>query len=72
MFRSKLTLAQLGTLYIDNVERKGFYDTGKTLDVTIPENVTKKIKTISFSAKPSRRCKKALQEQFPNTVICVR
>lgn len=62
----------IGTLYIDNVERKGFYDTGKTLDVTIPENVTKKIKTISFSAKPSRRCKKALQEQFPNTVICVR
>ena len=55
----------IGTLYINNTD----YHTNKTIDVTIPENVTKQIKKISFSAKPSRRCKKALQEQFPNTEI---
>ena len=59
----------IGTLYIINKERKGFYLTGKTLDVTIPENVTTKIETISLSAKPSRKNRKALQKQFPNTVI---
>ena len=59
----------IGTLYIGNKERKGFYCTGKTLDVIIPENVTKQIETISLSAKPSRKNRKALQKQFPNTVI---
>lgn len=55
----------IGTLNIKNKD----YRTGKTLDVTIPENVTKQIETISFSAEPSRKNKKALQQQFPNTVI---
>ena len=59
----------IGTLYINNKERKGFYLTGKTLDVIIPENVTTQLETISLSAKPSRKNMKALQKQFPNTII---
>lgn len=57
------------TLYISNAERDGFYPTGKYLDVNISKNVTKRIGTISLRGKPSQKCLKSLQKQFPDTEI---
>lgn len=59
----------IGTLHIDNEEMKGFYYTGKILDFSISNNVTKRINKIILSAEPSRKCKKNLKRQFPNTEI---
>ena len=57
------------TLWIANEEKKGIYYTGKASDVTISESATKNIGKIHLTMKPSRKCLKALKEQFPKTVI---
>ena len=59
----------IGTLYIANKEMKNGSYTGKTLDVTISESATKNVGRIILRQKPSRKCLKALKEQFPNTEI---
>lgn len=59
----------IGTLHINNKERKGFYYTGKILDVSISNNVTKRINKIILNARPSLKCKTRLKKQFPNTEI---
>lgn len=59
----------VGTLWIFNEERNGIYYTGKAADVTISESTTKKIGKIHLTMKPSRKCLKALKEQFPDTKI---